>query len=91
MASACAPRPRCSTRTLATWALGTEWAAARAWTLTLEAYGQQHGHGFVQAGARLDAIPGRLALDAGVGRRASPGGGERYFTVGLTLAGPVLR
>jgi len=36
-------------------------------------------------------VPGRLAVDAGLGSRMGRPGAERYVTVGLTLAGPVFR
>ena len=68
------------------WAAGGEWAATSRIALTLEAYGSQRGHAYRQAGVRLTLVPDRLALDAGLGTRL--GGGERYATFGLTLAGP---
>lgn len=68
------------------WAAGGEWATTSRVALTLEAYGTQRGHAVRQAGVRLTLIPDRLAFDAGLGTRA--GGGERYATFGLTLAGP---
>jgi hypothetical protein len=40
---------------------------------------------------RFIVIPDRLAFDAGMGSRVGRPGAERYFTFGLTLAGPVLR
>ena len=73
------------------WATGAEWAVRPRLTLTLETYGTGRGHGFTQAGARFAVIPDRLALDAGVASRIGHIGAERYFTFGLTLAGPVLR
>lgn len=73
------------------WATGAEWAVRPRLTLTLETYGTIRGHGFTQAGARFAVVPDRLALDAGVGSRIGRLGAERYFTFGLTLAGPVLR
>lgn len=75
----------------ATWALGSEWAAAPGLALSLESYGQQHGRGYLQAGVRLDAMPGRLALDAGLGQRFGLRSVERYVTVGLTLTASLLR
>lgn len=75
----------------ATWALGTEWAVKAPLALTLETYGARRGASYVQAGLRLDAIPDRLALDAGVGQRVGGSGAERYFTIGLTLAGQLFR
>jgi hypothetical protein len=75
----------------ATWAFGAELAVKAPLTLTLESYGAGHGGNYVQAGLRLDAIPGRLALDAGAGRRLGRGGAEHYFTFGLTLVGRVFR
>lgn len=75
-------------RGTALWALGTEWAVARPLTLTLEGYGSQRAHAYGQVGLRVDAIPERLALDAGVGQRLGRGGRERYATLGLTLALP---
>lgn len=73
------------------WATGAEWAVHPQLTLTLETYGTGRNHGFAQTGARWTLIPDRLALDAGVGSRIGRLGAERYFTFGLTLAGPVLR
>lgn len=67
------------------WAAGAEWAASSSLSLTMEAYGTRRSHGMGQAGARLTLVPERLALDAGVGQR--PGGGDRYYTLGLTVAG----
>ncbi|WP_296945221.1 hypothetical protein [uncultured Massilia sp.] len=84
-------RPQATRRGGALWAVGTEWAAAGPLTLTLEAYGAQRAHSHAQAGLHLDVIPDRLALDAGVGRRLGRGGPERYATLGLTVAAPVLR
>lgn len=75
----------------ALWALGSEWAAAGPLTLTLETYVFQRGHHYAQAGLSVQAIPDRLALDAGVGQRLGRGGLERYATVGLTWALPGLR
>jgi hypothetical protein len=73
------------------WATGAEWAARPRLTLTLETYGTGRGDGFAQAGARWTVVPGRLALDAGIGGRLGRLGAGRYFTFGLTLAGPVRR
>lgn len=73
------------------WATGAEWAARSRLTLTLETYGTGRGHSYNQAGARFAVIPDRLALDAGVGSRIGRIGNERFYTFGLTLAGPVLR
>lgn len=78
-------------RGAATWALGTEWTAAPGLALTLESYGQQHGRAWIQAGMRIDAVPGRLALDAGIGQRFGLRSVAPYFTVGLTVAAPLLR
>ena len=84
-------RPQATRRGGALWAAGLEWAVAGPFTLTLESYGTRRGHGYTQAGLRLDAIPGRLALDAGAGQRLGQGGAERYLTLGMTLSTPVLR
>ena len=73
------------------WAGGAEWAASPALTLTLEAYGTGRGPALTQAGMRITLVPDRVALDAGIGRRLGGGASERYATVGLTFAGPVLR
>lgn len=74
------------------WAGGAEWAVRPRLTLTLEAYGSARGHALAQAGMRVTLVPDRLALDAGIGHRIGGGGtGDRYATVGLTMAGPVLR
>lgn len=73
------------------WAGGAEWTARPRLTVTLEAYGTGRGHAVAQAGARLTLVPDRLALDAGIGRRIGGGQAERYATIGLTFAGPVLR
>lgn len=67
------------------WAAGAEWALLPSLSLTLEAWGTRRSHALEQVGARLTLVPERLALDAGVGQRL--GGGERYYTVGLTVAG----
>jgi hypothetical protein len=75
----------------ALWALGAEWAVRAPLTLTLETYGTQHGHAYAQAGMSVQVIPDRLALDAGLGQRVGRAGLERYATVGLTYAAPVLR
>ncbi|MDN4055550.1 hypothetical protein QPK32_20995 [Massilia sp. YIM B02763] len=75
----------------ALWAVGAEWAAQPRLTLTLETYGTQRGHGYVQAGLAFAAIPDRLVLDAGVGQRLGRWGLERYLTVGLTWVFPGLR
>jgi len=72
-------------------AAGAEWSLLPALSLTLEAYGTQHGHAFAQAGLSYTLIPDRLALDAGVGRNIGRAGGEHYVTAGLTLTGPGLR
>lgn len=69
------------------WAAGTEWAATHDLALTLETYGTAKSHGYMQTGLRLNVIPDRLDLDAGVGQRLGPHGEERYYTVGLTYAG----
>jgi hypothetical protein len=71
--------------------MGGEWAARPKLTLTLEAYGMRRGPGFVQAGLRFAVIPDRLAFDAGIGDRAGHFGAERYYTLGLTFAGPAPR
>jgi len=73
------------------WAGGAEWAAQPRLTLTLEAYGTARGHALAQAGVRATLVPDHLALDAGIGRRIGGGASERYATVGLTFAGPLLR
>lgn len=73
----------------AVWAAGGEWATTPAVALTLEAYDLGHAPGFSQAGARFTAIPDRLAFDAGMGERLGHHGAERYYTLGLTFAGPV--
>ncbi|MBW8900787.1 MAG: hypothetical protein JF619_22310 [Massilia sp.] len=75
----------------AIWAAGAEWSVQPRLTLTLEAYGTVRDHGFTQAGVRYTLVPDRLAIDAGLGSRIGHPGAERYVTVGLTLAGPVLR
>lgn len=74
-------------RTGGQWAAGTEWAATHDLALSLEAYGTEKGHGYVQTGLRFTVIPDRLDLDTGVGQRIGPHGEERYYTVGLTYAG----
>lgn len=74
-------------RTGGQWAGGAEWAATHDLALTLEAYGTQQGHDYVQAGLRLTVIPDRLDLDTGIGQRMGPHGEERYYTFGLTYAG----
>jgi hypothetical protein len=71
------------------WAIGTEWTPRQRMTLTLEAYGTGNNRNYAQAGLRVAVIPDRLALDAGVGDRIGHFGAERYYTIGLTLAGPV--
>jgi hypothetical protein len=73
------------------WAAGTEWNVTHAWTLTLETYGTGPGRHFQQAGARLNLIPDRLALDTGIGSRLGNAGADRFVTFGLTLAGNVSR
>lgn len=73
------------------WAGGAEWAARPRLALTLEAYGTARGRALAQAGMRVTLVPDRLALDAGIGRRIGGGASERYATIGLTVAGPVLR
>jgi hypothetical protein len=80
-----------SGRNDAFWATGAEWTVRPRLTLTLETYGTARSHGFTQAGIRFTVVPDRLALDAGLGSRIGRLGAERYATVGLTLAGPVLR
>lgn len=84
-------RVQATRRRGALWALGAEWAAAGPLTLTLETYGTERGHAYAQAGLSMQAIPDRLALDAGVGQRLGRAGLERYVTIGLTYAAPVLR
>lgn len=69
------------------WAGGAEWAATHDLALTLETYGTQRGHGYLQTGLRFTVIPDRLDLDAGVGQRIGLHGEERYATFGLTYAG----
>lgn len=71
------------------WAIGTEWATLARLELTLETYGARHGPGFAQAGMRIALVSDRLALDTGIGARDRQLGTDRYFTVGLTWAGPV--
>jgi hypothetical protein len=73
------------------WAGGAEWAARPRLALTLEAYGTARGHAMAQAGVRVTLVPDRVALDAGIGRRIGAGAAERYATIGLTVAGPMLR
>lgn len=82
-------RARASGAVGAVWAAGGEWAATPAFAFTLEAYGAGHAPNFRQAGARYTAIPDRLAFDAGAGARLGRHGGERYYTLGVTYAGPV--
>lgn len=74
-------------RTGGLWAGGTEWAATHDLALTLETYGTQKSHNYVQTGLRLTVIPDRLDLDTGIGQRIGPHGEERYYTFGLTYAG----
>jgi hypothetical protein len=73
------------------WAAGSEWTPRKRLTFTLEAYGSGQDRNFTQAGLRVTVIPDRLALDAGVGQRLGHGDAQRYYTLGLTLAGPVHR
>lgn len=81
-------RPHASGRIDGFWATGAEWSVHPRLTLTLETYGSGSGHEYAQAGARFTVIPDRVALDAGMGSRIGHVGALRYFTLGLTLAGP---
>jgi hypothetical protein len=75
----------------ATWALAGEWNVTRRAGLTLEAFGAAHGHGWLQAGARYDLVPGRVTLDAAVGNRFGLRADGRYVAVGLTITARVWR
>lgn len=77
-------RPR-GERSGAIWAVAAEWNATRRTGLTLESYGSQHGHTYLQAGGRYDLLPNRLTLDAAVGQRATARGEEHYLALGLTF------
>lgn len=68
-----------------TWGAGSEARlAGRSW-LIAEAFGQNRGRPFYQAGLRHWLVPERVQIDATYGNRAAGGAGERWFSIGLRL------
>jgi hypothetical protein len=74
-----------------TWALAGEWNVTGRAGLTLESFGAGHGPSYVQAGARYDLVPRRATLDAAIGNRFGLPRAARYFAIGLTMTGQLLR
>ncbi|MDO8298054.1 MAG: hypothetical protein Q7T64_00030 [Lacisediminimonas sp.] len=73
-----------------TWGLGTELALSQRSWLIAEAFGQDQGRPFFQAGWRQWLVPDRVQLDATYGDRGGGGTGEKWFSLGVRFLSPKL-
>jgi hypothetical protein len=71
----------------ATWSIGSEYAFAPRWSVSLESYGSRHRPPTRQAGLRYTVIEGRLDIDASVAK--TPGAAQQ-LALGMTWALPGL-
>ncbi|HEY0584576.1 MAG TPA: hypothetical protein VGD52_00455 [Pseudoduganella sp.] len=71
----------------ATWSIGSEYAFAPRWSVSLESYGSRHRPPTRQAGLRYTLLEGRLDLDVSVAK--TPGAAQQ-LALGMTWALPRL-
>jgi hypothetical protein len=78
-------------RDRAVWGLAMEGQATQRFTLLAEAFGQNEGKPYYQAGFRFEAMP-KVLLDATVGNRFDSGREDRWYSIGVHIDLPgVLR
>lgn len=83
-------RNRYDSGTHLTWGAATEISGPSRVTFFGETFGAGDGTAFWQAGARFDAVPQRLELNAAVGAQWRGNGDARWWTLGLRLTTPSL-
>jgi len=71
-----------------TYGAGTEISFTRRFTLIAEAFGDDRGSPYYQAGIRLWAVPGRFQIDATYGAHSGEPGATRWWTIGVRLISP---
>ncbi len=81
-------RNQVTSTTRITWGLGSETQLGERTWLIAEAFQQQEGRPFFQAGVRYWIVPNRVQIDATLGNRFGSRTDERWFSIGLRLLSP---